>query len=298
MTGIYVTTVTPFHSDQSLDIEGIKKLTSFLVEQGIKHIVPLGTAGEFSSLNIEEKKQVMHAAIEGAGNADVIPGVSSTSYEEVIELANYANDLGASSVLLLPPYYLRLRNGAFKLYFEKIASRCNVDFFIYNNPTFVGYDLTIDEIVELSELNSIKGFKDARSNLLEFKMITENVKNNKLVIEGLEEYALFGLLLGAHGFTSSIGNFLPKMVLKIYHDYKNYNLSEVIKVNDFLLSYRINMIGDPQPLMMHFAKIGLKKLGIITSEQVRLPLVPMTKEGKNEINKVIDSLFDKFQEKV
>lgn len=298
MSGVYVTTITPFHPDQSLDIEGIKKLIGFLVEQGIKHIVPLGTAGEFSSLTIDEKKQVIRAAADSAGGAEIIPGISSTSFEDVIDLARYAEDLGVSSALLLPPYYLKLNKGAFSKYFEAIASKCDLNFWIYNNPPYVGYDLTVEEIIELSRHQSVRGFKDARSNILELKMIVESVKNNKFVIEGLEEYALFGLLVGAQGYTSSLGNFLPEMALKIYNEFKQNNFLEVREVNELLLSYRMKMLESSQPLMMHFAKLGLKKRGIIKSDQVRLPLIAMTKEDKNIIEKVIDSLFEKFQVKV
>jgi len=298
MSGVYVTTITPFNPDQSLDKEGIAKLTEFLVSKGVKHLVPLGTAGEFSSLTIEEKKQVIDITVKNAGNVDVIPGVSSTSYEDVIELAKYAKNLGLSTVLLLPPYYFKIKKGAMKDFIENISSKCDINFFIYNNPQNVGYDLSVEEMIDLSYIDVVKGFKDSRSNLLELKKVVESVKKDKIVLEGLEEYALFGLMAGAQGYTTSLGNFLPEMVLQIYDEWINNNIKGAIKLNDLLLSYRTKFLGSSQPLMMHAAKLGLKKRGIIKSDRVRTPLMPLTKEEYDSIELMIDSLLKSFNIKV
>ena len=57
--GIYVPVVTPFHSDGSLDLASLAKLSERLVADGVAGLVPLGTTGEASALNASERALVV-----------------------------------------------------------------------------------------------------------------------------------------------------------------------------------------------------------------------------------------------
>ena len=73
--GTIVPMPTPFNSDLSVDLEGVRTYTRFLIDRGIKVISPLGSTGEFFTLSAEEHRAVMKTVVEAAaGEAVVIAG--------------------------------------------------------------------------------------------------------------------------------------------------------------------------------------------------------------------------------
>lgn len=290
----YVTTVTPFNNRMKVDTNGIKKIVKYITENGIKHIIPLGTTGEFSTLTLMEKKEVINTTINAAGSAEVIPNISSTSFKESIELCKYYKEIGISSVLLLPPYYFKSKGEGFKRFIEEVISQCDVKIWIYNNPLQTGVELNAEDMLDLSKYDAIIGFKDASPNLLALRKFVMKRDESKKILGGLEEYGFYSLLLRSDGFTSSIGNFIPQLPLNICNRFNEGNLVEANRLNTILVDYRTYMLESNQPVMMHFAKIGLKKIGLIEHTIVRPPLSNISEEQNKIIEKVIDQIFQQI----
>jgi 4-hydroxy-tetrahydrodipicolinate synthase len=288
---VYVTTVTPFDSNLELDLIGTKNLVEHVVERGVKHIVPLGTTGEFSSLTMAEKKKVVDQTVKHAGNAEVIVGVSSTVLSEIVEFSKYAGDAGASSVLIVPPYYLRPSQDTMVDYFKELLDRIDMKAWVYNNPAQTKVDLTPTTIEKMSEIEGLVGIKDARSDLLAHRSVIKLLKGKKKILGGLEEYAFHSLLLGSDGFTTSIANFLPELPLGIYSAFVKGDLAEANRLSNLLMDYRSIMVGSEQPLMMHFAKKGLRRLGIIKSDSVRPPLAALDSKRSKLLEDYIEGLL-------
>jgi len=60
--GIVVVMITPFKEDYELDEEGLRKLTKFLIDSGIREgkgvLVPAGSTGECPMLTDEERRRI------------------------------------------------------------------------------------------------------------------------------------------------------------------------------------------------------------------------------------------------
>ena len=52
---------TPFKENEDLDIEGLKKLSRYLIDGGVDGIMVVGGTGEFPHLDREEKKRAIGA---------------------------------------------------------------------------------------------------------------------------------------------------------------------------------------------------------------------------------------------
>lgn len=69
--------VTPFNGNYSLDEDGLKQNTEFLIKNGVHVLQPTGSTGEFFSLTPEEHKRVIKIVVEEAGGkVPVVPGTS------------------------------------------------------------------------------------------------------------------------------------------------------------------------------------------------------------------------------
>jgi 4-hydroxy-tetrahydrodipicolinate synthase len=204
--------------------------------------------------------------------------------------------MGLSTVLLLPPYYFKSKGEGLKKFIEEITSLCDINIWIYNNPLQTGIELSAEDMLSLSKSNAIIGFKDASPQLLELRKFVIMRDKSKKILGGLEEYGFYSLLLGSDGFTSSIGNFIPQLPLNICNRFNEGNLVEANRLNTILIDYRTFMLESNQPVMMHFAKIGLKKIGLIENTIVRPPLSNISEEQNKKIEKFIDQIFIQLPE--
>src|SRR6266436_2022387 len=103
--GSFTALVTPFKNG-SLDEAAFRGLVSWQIAEGTHGLVPVGTTGESPTVNHDEHKRVVEWCIDEArGRVPVIAGAGSNSTKEAIELAEHAEQTGASAVLVVTPYF-------------------------------------------------------------------------------------------------------------------------------------------------------------------------------------------------
>ena len=97
ITGSLPALVTPF-KDGKVDINALKKLVGWHIDQGSHGLVPVGTTGESPTLSHEEHDTVVAVVIaEAAGRIPVIAGAGSNNTAETVRLVKAANAAGATA---------------------------------------------------------------------------------------------------------------------------------------------------------------------------------------------------------
>ena len=122
---------TPFDINHDLNLEGLKDNVRFMIKHGLKRgnsvLWPMGTVGEAPSLTIKERTQIMKAIMEVAdGKIPVIMGVGHTCIREIIDLCNYAENIGADGVMVPPPYYFKSTTNEVYRFFREIVSNTHI----------------------------------------------------------------------------------------------------------------------------------------------------------------------------
>ena len=162
--GVYAIPVTPFNDDLSIDWESLRKCVAFSVEAGAHGIVVPVNASEGPFLTDTERKQVLKVAIEVVNGAvPVVGGVSGTSTTQSVDLTRNAAELGADSVMAMPP------NGATSSimwdHFAAIAEAGQLPVWIQNNKPPAGPIVPTDMMVRmLNEVEHVDYVKE-ESNL-------------------------------------------------------------------------------------------------------------------------------------
>ncbi len=78
--GVYPAVTTQFTSDQALDLEATKSHVKTLIGAGVHGLVMLGTVGETTALEPDEKRAVLKVALEAADRrVPVLSGVAECS---------------------------------------------------------------------------------------------------------------------------------------------------------------------------------------------------------------------------
>ncbi|MFO8127250.1 dihydrodipicolinate synthase family protein, partial [Yoonia sp.] len=97
--------VTPFLNGQ-VDVDALKKLVNWHVDQGSHGLVPVGTTGESPTLTHAEHDLVVEIVVnEPAGRIPVIAGAGSNNTAETVRLVLAAKKAGADAALVVTPYY-------------------------------------------------------------------------------------------------------------------------------------------------------------------------------------------------
>jgi dihydrodipicolinate synthase/N-acetylneuraminate lyase len=260
----------------------MKSQIKFAIDSGINGIVTCGVNGEFSSLTLKERKDIIKTTINTVKEKiPVIAGAYSTSYKESIELIKYAEDNGATAAIITRPYFYRkpTEEGLFE-FFSKIFSEIKeFPIFLCNVPTYTPMELSIDLITRLSmKFKNIAGIKDLSSStdvILAYAGSFEELS----VLVGSDRMLYNGLNAGCDGAVSAIANIMPEILLKIYDTYKKGDVDQAWIEQESLIGIRALMTRFPSRAAQKFifSKISGKE------SFVRPPLRNLTNEEREAL---------------
>ncbi len=281
--GSYVAMVTPFRLDGSVDEEKIRELINYHIVSGTEGVVPCGTTGESPTLSYEEHKRIIRIAVEEArGRIQVMAGAGSNSTNEAIELAKYAKEVGADSILSICPYYNKPVQRGMYAHFEKIAKEVNIPMMLYNVPGRTGVNLAPETVFELSKIDNIKGIKEASGRVEQVCEIVDLCGDKIDVLSGDDALLLPMLAVGAKGVVSVTANFMAKEVSNIVRYFNEGKLAEAQEIHKKLyrLSQAMFIESNPVPVKGLMAMMGTIR------EDVRLPLVTLSNDSKEVLKKL------------
>ncbi|WP_099353057.1 dihydrodipicolinate synthase family protein [Fredinandcohnia onubensis] len=223
-------TITPFKKDsREIDWDGVKENVEFLIQRGVKVIVPCGNTSEFYSLTIEEAKEEIKRVVEYVnGRAIVLAGIGY-SVETAIDMGNYAKSVGADSVMIHMPIHPYITNEGAYEYFKSIIECVDLPSCIY----FKDPNLSDDVLVKLAPLEKLVAVKYAVNDLPRFTNTVQTVSPEHhiaWICGTAEKWAPFFFNAGAVGFTSGLVNLFPEKSFEMLNALKSKNEDIVWKV--------------------------------------------------------------------
>jgi 4-hydroxy-tetrahydrodipicolinate synthase len=287
--GSNVALITPFKSNK-LDIEAYIKLIHFHMNNGTNALVPAGTTGESPTLSHQEHQKVIELCIsESKGKNPIIAGTGSNSTEEAISLTTYAEKAGANAALIVTPYYNKPTQEGLYQHYKAINDKCGIPIIIYNIPSRSVIDMSVDTMARLFELKNIVGVKDATGDLNRVDQQFKKMGKDFIQLTGNDDNALEFNKRGGCGAISVTANIAPKLCSNFQKLSKSENESdkkEAAKLDTILQPLHHSMFVESNPSPVKYAA---KILGMC-NDDVRLPLVKVTKNTENIIEKALKSV--------
>ncbi len=263
-----VAVTTPFADDLSIKVDSLEKHLKFLMNEGIEAIFLGGTTGEFETLTLDEKKELLTVGREIFHGA-ITFNVTSCSLLESLELTSFAEANGADAVTALPPFYRkRVGDEGVVAFFNTIANSTKLPFIAYNFTNHTQNEITAEM---MSEINAV-AIKDSDKNLNLIPHVALYLSaGDSIIAEAVEK--------GAEGIVSVQGNYRPREVNILFKTCK----SDTIKGHE--------LQGDIAETSVIFRKN--KQIARIKSairlripeypQNVRLPLIGLTDVEQLEI---------------
>ena len=279
ITGSLPALVTPF-ANGKVDIDALKKLVDWHIDQGSHGLVPVGTTGESPTLTHEEHDRVVEVVVaQAAGRVPVIAGAGSNNTAETVRLVKAAKEAGATAALVVTPYYNKPTQAGLKAHFLAAAD-CGMDIIIYNIPGRSAVDMSVETMGELAAHKHIIGVKDATGDLSRVPKQRLTCGEDFVQLSGEDATALGFNAHGGIGCISVTANMAPALCAQMQEATLAGDYATALKITDKLMPLHLATFQEPGLVS---AKYGLSKLGLCTQE-VRSPLVGLSDTAKSAMD--------------
>jgi dihydrodipicolinate synthase/N-acetylneuraminate lyase len=155
--GVGVALVTLFREDGALDAAATAAHAACLVDLGVRAVVVAGTTGEASTLNPEERGELLAAvreAVPPGGGVAVLAGTGAPSARQAAAFTRAARDGGADGVLVLSP----AGSSDVRQYYDKVARAAEgLPVLAYHFPAVSPPGIPVDGLAQLP----VAGCKDS-----------------------------------------------------------------------------------------------------------------------------------------
>ncbi|WP_434631821.1 dihydrodipicolinate synthase family protein [Thermoanaerobacterium thermosaccharolyticum] len=290
--GIIPPVLTIFNDDGSIDWDGNKKLIDYLIKNGVNALFFEGSVGEFTQLSLDERRELAKFAVDYVdGRLPVIIGCGSCSTYEAIDLAKYAEKIGADAIAVVTPYYWPLNDIELYEHFANIALNIEIPIILYNIPMVTGQNLSPSLISELvKKFPNIIGIKDTIDSVAHMRNIIALVKQENpdfRVLTGFDDHILNILALGGDGAIAGCCNFAAYVLVNLYTNFKMAKYDEFIKY--YHIVRNINSIFDLDESIIGVLKEACSQV-VGVNNFVRPPILGCSKENAKKINKILKSI--------
>jgi 4-hydroxy-tetrahydrodipicolinate synthase len=280
--------ITPFKKDGSIDELALRRFVDFQIKGGIEAIVPLGTTGEYSTLNQKEQQRVIEIVLEQAnGRVKIFAGAGSNNTAEVIEKVRFVKQAGADAALVVGPFYNKPTQKGYYQHFKAIADAVDIPIIVYNVPGRTSGNIEASTILHMAEeIPNVVMVKEASGNMAQIMEIARNKPKNFSILSGDDALAYSIIALGGDGCISVVSNEVPKEYSNLMRLCLKGEWNEALQLHFRLLPLmNINFIeSSPIPV-----KTALAMMGMI-EEAFRLPMVPITEPNRVKVRKVLEEL--------
>ena len=282
LIGTGVALVTPFKKDFSVDVDALKVIVNFQIDNGIDYLVVLGTTAESATLSKIEKELIIKTVVDAnKGRLPLVLGVGSNNTQEVVQELKSGNFSDFVALLSVSPYYNKPTQEGIYQHFKAISEASPLPIILYNVPGRTASNMLPSTIIRLAtDFKNIIAVKEAAGDIVQAMKLIKDKPKDFLVISGDDMITLPMILAGGSGVISVIAEGFPKQFSEMVHLGLNKRVEEAYKLH-FLLMDCIDLIfeqGNPAGIKEVFYSLGLSE------NTVRLPLVNTDTDLANRIH--------------
>lgn len=283
--GVFPAATTQFNEDLSIDIDATQRVQDALVNDGVTGLIILGTCGENNSLDAEEKRTVLKAAVETVkGRVPVVTGVSELDTRRAVAYAQDAEKLGADGLMVLPAMVYVPKPEELVAHFKAVAQATSLPIMLYNNPPAYRVTITNEVLAQLADVPNIQAVKESAPDSRRFTDLINAFGDRFDVFAGLDDVALEGLLLGAKGWVSGLTSAFPQESVQLVAAAERGDWNEARRIYRWFMPL---LHLDAEHDLVQTIKLAEQIMGR-GNERVRMPRMPLTGARRAEIIAMVE----------
>ncbi len=283
--GSIVALITPFHEDGSVNLEKLRELVLWHIEQGTDGLCVLGTTAETPALTVTERDQIVEVCVEAANkNIPIIVGSGSNNTLVAKEQSIKYEAMGADGLLVITPYYNKTNKAGMIYHFTEIANAVNIPIILYNVPGRTGCSLTYEALKELSTHKNIVGIKEASGDISFVAKIARLAGDGFSLFSGNDDMIIPLMSVGGSGVISVAANIIPAEMHKMTMAYLNGDVETARQMQLKYLEFINALFIETNPIPV---KEAMNMMGMNVGKY-RLPLYEMEESAKEFLRETMD----------
>ena len=285
--GIIPAMVTPVTSDGKINVEALRKLTSYLIQGGVHGLFPVGSQGEFYALSFDEKKSVIEVVVqETKGRVPVYAGTGAITTREAIALTKMSEEAGVSAVSVLTPFFIRPNEEELFEHYSAIAKATRLPVLLYNNPQRTGVNISAEFVTRASKIENIVGIKDSSGDVTLTSEYIRRTDDKFSVLAGRDTLIYGTLCYGGKGAIAATANVAPRVVVEIYEAFQAGDWKRSLEAQFRLAPLRLAFDLGTFPVVI---KEALNLLGIDAGVGIP-PVGGITPKAKGELKEILKNM--------
>lgn len=283
--GVFPAATTQFKADLSIDMDASQKTLDALIRDGVHGLVVMGTCGENNSLDHDEKRALLKAAVEVVNKrVPIIVGVSEFTTRKACEFAKDAEKAGADALMVLPAMVYVPTTHELEAHFRSVAAASGLPIMLYNNPPAYRVSIDLETLKRLTDVPTIVAIKESAPDTRRFTDIVNACGERFIRMAGLDDVALEGMLLGAVGWISGLTSAFPKESVALVKAIQDKRLDQALKIYQWFMPL---LHLDAEHDLVQSIKLAEQIMGR-GSELVRPPRLPLRGERRAQVTQMVE----------
>ena len=216
--GVLPAITTPFLGDLAVDHPTLAEHVGWLVDNGCRGIVALGSLGESATLTFDEKVRILETCVRAIdGRVPVIAGIAGLATVECVALAREAARVGCDGLMVLPAYVYWGDWRETRAHYGAIIGATRLSCMLYNNPIAYRTDVRPEQLAELAARHdNLHAVKESSGDARRITAVRETLGDRLAVLAGMDDMILEAIAMGATGWIAGLVNALPAESVQLF----------------------------------------------------------------------------------
>nr|AUN36772.1 1-pyrroline-4-hydroxy-2-carboxylate deaminase [uncultured bacterium] len=283
--GVLPAVTTPLDEKLRIDFDFMAEHCRWLVDNGCRGVVLLGSLGEGATLSPDEKIQVLRSGVAALrGRGSVVAAISSLSTEDAVRQAKGAADAGCDALMVLPPYIYLGDWREMKAHVSAAMEATPLSCMLYNNPIAYGTDFVPGQIKELAlDLENFKAVKESSADPRRVAAIRALLVDRLEVLVGVDDAIVEGISVGASGWIAGLANAFPRESVELFQYAINGEREKAFEIYRWFLPL---LRMDTVPKFVQLIKLAQAQVGM-GNPRVRAPRLQLVGEELDLYQRII-----------
>lgn len=284
LSGVHVPLTTPFDPvTGDVDPVALRANIRVLIDHGVRGVVVGGSTGEAVYLDESERRTLLEAARAVVPDGRILfAGVGAESTRATIRMAETAADVGADSVLVMPPSFYKgaMTPEALRAHYNAVADASPLPVVVYQVPPHLStVDLAAGLVAELARHPNVIGIKESRGSLEQVGALLTACPDDFQLLVGSGALLYGALEAGAVGGIVAVAHMAPGASVALYKALKDGRPAEAGRLQERIGPLHKDVVGG---MGVPGIKVALDLLGQ-KGGRPRPPLRPLADKRHEEV---------------